>query len=106
MAEAEQWAHETVKWMERRAVAGNCLMLPGYRNHCGQCLRDLGRFDEAEQALNLVYDGEISMRGQQHRNTQETIANLVHLYELWGKPDEAAAWRAKLPATQPATTQP
>ncbi len=46
------------------------------------------------------------MRGPHHRNTQETVANLIRLYELWGKPEQAAEWRTRLPSTPPAATQP
>ncbi|MCH7557751.1 MAG: hypothetical protein IIB56_09885 [Planctomycetes bacterium] len=35
--------------------------------------------------------------------TQESLNNLVELYEAWGKPEKAAEWRAKLPPNQ--TTQ-
>ena len=36
---------------------------------------------------------------------QEALERIVGLYESWGKPDQAAEWRAKLPTTMPATPE-
>jgi tetratricopeptide (TPR) repeat protein len=68
----------------------------------GEALRGQGKFAEAEP---LLVDGA---NGMQEREAQMdpccrefvSIANarVVTLYEQWGRPDEAAAWRKKLPA--------
>ncbi len=34
--------------------------------------------------------------GPEHPHTTNSLNELVHLYEPWGKPVEAARWRAKL----------
>ena len=79
--------------------------MPAYRSIFGRCLTDLKQYDEAEVQLLAAHQGELAMRGERHKNTQEVLANLVHLYESWGKPDKVAEWRARLAATQPATEQ-
>src|SRR5262249_13649374 len=78
-----------------------------FRAQCklGECLTELGRFDEAEQPLLESLDGlqglpEISVEQKQR------FANcLVHLYKSWNKPEQAAAWRTKAAAMQPAASQ-
>ena len=38
---------------------------------------------------------------EKHRSASTaTLPYLVKLYESWGKPEEAAVWRAKLPTEQ------
>jgi hypothetical protein len=66
-------------------------------------LTDLQHYQEAEEQLLAAYEGESALHGDEHRYTREVVANLVHLYESWGKPDRAADWQAKLPTTHPAT---
>jgi len=38
----------------------------------------------------------------EHRHTIESLKQLVNLYESWDKSDEAAKWRAHLPAEEAA----
>jgi tetratricopeptide (TPR) repeat protein len=103
VAEAEQIASDLVKWAERRFPTGQYWGFLQFRSHWGQCLRDLGRYEEAEQQLKLAYDRAMTTVGPHHPYTQEVIANLVRLYELWDKPDQAAEWRTKVLATQPSS---
>ena len=76
------------------------------RSLLGEAIAELGRFDEAEP---LLLDGE---RGLAERAEaipaesrdlveREALTRLVALYEAWGKPDQAAEWRLKLPAAEP-----
>jgi serine/threonine protein kinase len=52
------------------------------------------RFEYESQLLaSLRHPG---MRGAEHSYTRDAIANLVILYEAWGKPDKAAKYRAAL----------
>lgn len=104
--EAEQAARTMVQTAERMFPDGRYYEFPQFRAHWGQCLIDLGRYDAAEQQLKAAYEGETAMRGPRHRNTRAVVGDLVRLYDAWGKPDEAAMWRAKLPTTQPAETRP
>ena len=45
-------------------------------------------------------EGRIQKLGPQHPHTQESIKNLIELYEACDKPEKAAQWRAKLPPDQ------
>jgi serine/threonine protein kinase/tetratricopeptide (TPR) repeat protein len=68
----------------------------------GSCLTKLQRYEEAEP---LLIEGFLSIkasRGPADERVQAALRRLVALYDAWGKPDEAAEWRAKLPTTQPA----
>jgi len=105
VAEAERTLRELVHVVESEFTTGY-YHLAEFRNHWGQCLTDLGHYEEAEVQLKAAYEGELATRGADHKNTRKDIANLMHLYDAWSKPDQAAAWRAKLPVTQPAATQP
>jgi tetratricopeptide (TPR) repeat protein len=102
--EAERTAREVVQAAERVFTTGY-YHLPQFRNHWGRCLLDLGRYEDAEAQLLKAHAGEIAMRGPEHRNTREVVANLMRLYEAWDKPDKAAGWRTKLPTTQPGDPQ-
>ena len=66
-----------------------------------QCLTKLKRYPEAETEL---LDTDRIMRisfGDEHPATYKTVELLVELYDEWGKPEQAAVWRAKLPAKSP-----
>ncbi|MEE8154216.1 MAG: serine/threonine-protein kinase [Phycisphaerales bacterium] len=59
----------------------------------GACLTKLEQFPEAEERLLAAYERLKETIGE---GEQQTLQRLVELYEAWGKPDEAAQWRAKL----------
>ncbi len=68
----------------------------------GQALVNLERFAEAEPLLIQGYHGIEERRkelGVQLANLRinEAIMRVIDLYIAWGKPEEAAKWRAKLP---------
>ncbi len=96
---------------QREAVA---LLPPGdwqRRAEFGTTLADFlaeaGRFAEAEP---LLLDGYAKSRQNpqnlllkaQEVRLREALERIVKLYESWGKPDEAATWRAKFEAEQAA----
>jgi tetratricopeptide (TPR) repeat protein len=55
-----------------------------------------GRRDEAESlALELVATRR-RVLGDDHENTQATLAGLAELYDAWGEPEKAAEYRALL----------
>jgi serine/threonine protein kinase/Tfp pilus assembly protein PilF len=68
----------------------------------GACLTAQNRFGEAEpllvEGVGALLD---SLQTPQDRK-QQALARIIALYEAWGKPEQAAAWQAKLPATRPA----
>jgi hypothetical protein len=55
-----------------------------------------GRYPEAEKLALTAYAGTARALGPQHARTKRLVGDLVSLYEAWGKPAEAASWRAIL----------
>ncbi len=101
LEEAEVIFREVVETSQRVFTTG-LLYLPAFQAHFGRCLTDLNRFEEAELQLLTAYEAEMAMRGEAHKNTRKVIEHLANLYEKWGKPEQAAKWRAKLPTATPA----
>ncbi|MEE2714141.1 MAG: hypothetical protein VX913_15330, partial [Planctomycetota bacterium] len=54
-------------------------------------------FEEAEQQLLKVYATRLTQFESEHDLVAKTVNFLIHLYEQWGKPEEAAKWKATLP---------
>jgi hypothetical protein len=59
----------------------------------GRCLARQGQFAEAERLLLAGYAR--MARGAPAYRVPENIAWIIELYEKWGKPAQAAAWRKK-----------
>lgn len=67
----------------------------------GKSLTRLGRFIDAEAELLAAYSMLGTIPGE-HLSKKRAIADaLGALYEAWGRPDEAAGWRAAPPTTAP-----
>jgi len=66
-----------------------------YRDRLGWCLGELGHYPEAEKLLLEGYDGVAAKVGPAHPWTALVASHLVHLYEMWHRPAQAQAWRAK-----------
>ncbi|MPY90389.1 MAG: tetratricopeptide repeat protein [Luteitalea sp.] len=64
----------------------------------GASLTALGRYDEAERLLVEAQGALTDIPGTQGNEAKATIARLVALYDAWGRPDKAAAYRALLPS--------
>ena len=60
----------------------------------GGCLTGLGRFDEAEPLLVGGYEAVRKVQPDSSY-TRDARARLVALYLAWGKPEQAARWRAE-----------
>ncbi len=65
------------------------------RSSSGFCLIKLGRFDEAEARLVEAHAALLASLGADHVRTLLTAARLVELYESWGRPEQAAAFRVQ-----------
>ncbi len=57
----------------------------------GACLTFDGQYEEAEPLLLQAYKDH----GDDEKEKGKTRGRLVKLYEAWGKPEQAAEWRAK-----------
>lgn len=62
----------------------------------GECLTQLGRYEEAEPLLLGAYPVLKVSKGDDHLRTVEAIHRLIDLYDKWGKPEKAAEYRALL----------
>jgi len=66
----------------------------------GSALAGLKRYDEAESLLIRGYEGlkarEAKIAAPNKKHLTEAAERIVRLYEAWGKPDQAAAWRKRL----------
>jgi len=69
-----------------------------FRQHQGIVLRKLRRFEEAETALQAARAVLEKALGTDNERTRFNWAEFAALYEAWGRPDEAAKWRSKMPA--------
>ena len=66
----------------------------------GESLAGQERFDEAEPLVLEAYERLRSDREVLDLIKREARARVIDLYDAWGKPQQAAEWRAKLPVEQ------
>jgi serine/threonine protein kinase/Tfp pilus assembly protein PilF len=66
------------------------------RSKYGVCLVKLKKFDEAEKQLLIALPILRDTAGDKDEVTQKAIRRLLELYQEWGKPDQAAKYRALL----------
>jgi serine/threonine protein kinase/Tfp pilus assembly protein PilF len=59
----------------------------------GASLAGLARYDEAEAVLLDAHRDLEAALGPRHRDAKAILTRLVALYEAWGRPDRAAAYR-------------
>lgn len=90
--------------LESAQRTGNRYLERWTRRNLGHCLARMGRFSDAQRELLLAYEQFKSADPAPDANDR-TISRLAEMYEAWGKPAEAARWRATTqpaaPATQP-----
>lgn len=70
--------------------------LAGANSRLGECLAALGRHTEAEPLLLESLDRWQAVKGADDKNTVETVRRIIVLYDTWGKPEQAAEYRALL----------
>ena len=68
-----------------------------FRGGYGSLLTQLERFDEAEVELLAAFEVVSATLGEQNARSISQARRLVELYEAWGKPADAARYRALLP---------
>ena len=71
--------------------------IPDTEGVLGSCLAAQGRFEEAEPLLTGSYLALSKDEGGGGQKVPEALKRIVDLYTAWGKPEQAAAYRAKLP---------
>jgi hypothetical protein len=72
----------------------------------GECLTALGRFAEAEPLLVESYETMLTEMGTAFCETPPALKRIVALYDAWGDPQKAAAWRERLSAEYHAASRP
>jgi len=97
-SEAEKLQQQAIA-IYQKSLQPEHWMIQRSRSHLGACLTQLKRYPEAEEQLLAAYAGLKTVRGEQHASTRKAVSRLIELYEAWGKPDQAAPYRA-LPQAQ------
>ena len=105
--EAESMMRDTVE-VARRTLGAEHWLVGNFLSKHGRALAVLGRYDGAEAVLleshailEAAHAGHTVLMNQRDQITR-AVDNLVDLYDTWGKPQEAAEWRAKLHTEQEA----
>ena len=65
----------------------------------GDCLRQLGRFEEAEPLLLRSFELSRDSRGIESGSTQSALQRLVSLYQDWDRPESAEQYEELLETT-------
>jgi serine/threonine protein kinase/tetratricopeptide (TPR) repeat protein len=87
--------------IRQRVMPGDDPRLALTRAVLGEALTTLTRYAEAEPLLLEAHRVYNSQSGRIMRDARDTVARLVALYDAWGRPDRAAAFRTLLAQTQP-----
>jgi tetratricopeptide (TPR) repeat protein len=73
----------------------------------GEALAGQQKHAEAEPLLLAAYEGmkgrEKAIPARHKTRLTEALGRIVKLYDAWGKPEEAAAWRKQLDQARPPT---
>jgi tetratricopeptide (TPR) repeat protein len=94
-SKAEALLGAAVEGLHSSLSRGHVMAAPTIRKY-GRSLTDRKSYAEAEATLLEAYETLATSEGE-HRQTHRVVTNLVELYGVWGKPDKAAEWGAKLP---------
>lgn len=64
----------------------------------GKLQTRLKQYEKAEATLKEAEDRLEKLFGADHQRTRDVMVALAGLYDEWGRPDDAAMWRKRLPA--------
>jgi tetratricopeptide (TPR) repeat protein len=95
-AESEALLEEAVERCERTLGKEHSLCGSTLRKH-GRTLVALKRYPEAERQLLRAHAILVAAYGEEHPSVSRSAADLGGLYEAWGRPDAAMAWRPRGP---------
>src|SRR5262249_40532621 len=93
--EAEPLLRESLRIYEKQSAES----LPhfGAQSLLGECLTARGKYADAESLVVAGYEG-LRQRAKEIPAGDNSLADAgeraVRLYEVWGKPEKAATWRA------------
>ena len=91
--------------IQRKAYPPGNVSLANTESRLGSCLTKEKRYAEAEPLLLGSAEALEKGLGAGHSRAQASFQRVAELYEAWGKPAQAAAWKARLaaPASPSAT---
>ena len=81
----------------QRALPKGSADIPHIQSLLGACLVAQDRFDEAEPLVVSASETMSQIPAARPDRLRLALEHVVQLYDAWKKPDQAAAWRAKLP---------
>jgi hypothetical protein len=99
------------QWAEAETILRECLAIRAKtqpddwstfstRSVLGGCLLGQKKYAEAEPLILAGYEGlkarEAQIPAPSKPRLAEAAERVVRLYEAWGKPEQAAAWKARL----------
>lgn len=93
--QAEPYLREAVE-IDRespRAKRGRYIEWAEKQSLLGECLTRLGQYSQAESLLVGSLPTIEKCRGEKYAERQKAIDRIIALYEAWGRPDKAAAYR-------------
>jgi serine/threonine-protein kinase len=93
LEEAEKALRDSLE-VYRKAYPAGHFQFATTQSLLGGCLTEMKRYAEAEPLLVSSYDVIRGRFGRDHPRTLATRGRLARLYEAWGKPQKAAAFRA------------
>ena len=94
VAEAEPYLRRALAVRQKLHPAGHWRIAEASAA-LGQCLLRARRFQEAEPLLSQGYEGLRASKDAPPQETRTALNNLVALYESWGRPADAARYRAQ-----------
>lgn len=92
--EARTLAAEALSIREEKLPAGHWTRFEA-QSLLGEALAGQGKLAEAEALLLPAYDGLKASAAASPRRKRAARERIVRLYEAWGRPEAAVAWRAK-----------
>jgi serine/threonine protein kinase len=95
--EAEPLALECLE-IRRKGLPKGHWMIADTKSSLGAALSGQGKYEEAEPLLLAGYQELLAEPppAAMRRRTGDALDRIVELYEMWGKNEEGAKWRAKL----------
>jgi serine/threonine-protein kinase len=100
LAAGERWLRESLA-LRRRTLPEGHWMIASSESILGEHLARAGRYAQAESLLVASAGKLAEIRGENATVVQDARARLVSLYEAWGRPADAAQWRARIAVVTP-----
>lgn len=92
-ADAETLAAEAVR-RAAQAEPRDATRLAIFQAFHGECLVQLERYAEAESCFLKAHAAMVEAHGGETDRSRRVVEQLMQLYDAWGRPEEAAAWKA------------